>query len=113
MPRVLEPPPFTPVEPVTEVLHGVEITDSYRWLEDQNSPRTRKWIEEQTAYTHTYLDAIPGRVRIRRRVRELLGGKDVISDPWKVGARYFFLKRRRNSEQHSIVMTEGLLGEER
>ena len=38
--------------------------------------------------------------------------KDVISDPWNVGDRYFFLKRRQNSEQPSIVMREGLLGEE-
>ncbi len=113
MPPVLEPPPFTPLEPVTEVLHGVEITDSYRWLEDQNSPRTRKWIEEQTAYTRAYLDAIPGRDRIRKRAEELLAGKDVISDPWNVGNRHFFLKRLRNSEQHSIVMKEGLFGEER
>jgi prolyl oligopeptidase len=111
MPLVLEPPPFTPVEPITEVLHGVEITDPYRWLEDQNSPRTRKWIEEQTAYTRAYLDAIPGRDRIRNRVEELLA-IEVTSDPWKVGNRHFFLKRLRNSEQHSIVMREGLFGEE-
>src|SRR3982074_545055 len=77
MPLVLEQPPFTPVEPITEVLHGVEITDPYRWLEDQNSPRTRKWIDEQTAYTRAYLDGIPGRDRIRKRVEELLTGKDV------------------------------------
>src|SRR5260370_8455037 len=72
MPLVLEPPPFTPVEPITEVLHGVEITDPYRWLEDQNSPRTRKWIEEQTAYTRAYLDAIPGRETIRNRSDDFL-----------------------------------------
>jgi len=112
MPRVLESPPFTPVEPVTEVLHGIEITDPYRWLEDQDSPRTRKWIEEQTAYTRPYLDAIPARDRIRDRVEELLA-IEVISDPWKVGNRHFYLKRLRDSEQHSIVMKEGLAGEEK
>src|SRR6266851_3176278 len=113
MRSVVDPPPATPIEPVTEVLHGVEITDPYRWLEDQNSPRTRKWIEEQTTYARAYLDAIPGRDRIRKRVEDLLTDKDVISDPWKIGTCYFFLKCQRNSEQHSIVMREGLLGEER
>ena len=113
MRSVVDPPPATPIEPVTEVLHGVEITDPYRWLEDQNSPRTRKWLEEQTTYARAYLDAIPGRDRIRKRVEDLLTDKDVISDPWKIGTCYFFLKRQRNSEQHSIVMREGLLGEER
>jgi prolyl oligopeptidase len=28
-------------------LHGVEIVDPYRWLEDQASPETRAWIEAQ------------------------------------------------------------------
>src|SRR5260370_33353437 len=113
MSRIVEPPPFTPAEPVTEVLHGVKITDPYRWLEDQDSPRTRKWIEEQTTYARAYLDAVPGRDRIRKRVEELLTEKDVISDPWKIGSRCFFLSRAPNREQHAIVMKEGLLGEER
>jgi prolyl oligopeptidase len=113
MPRALDPPPFTPVEPVTEVLHGVEIADPYRWLEDQTSPRTRKWIKEQTAYTHAYLDTMLGRDQIHKRVEDLLAGKDVVASPWKVGARYFFLKRFGNSEQHSIVMRERFLGEDR
>ena len=113
MSRVLEPPPLTPIEPVTEVLHGIEIVDPYRWLEDQNSPRTQKWIDEQTVYTRAYLDAIPGRERIRTRVEELLAFKDLVSEPWQVGNRYFYLKRCPNSEQPSIVMKEGLEGEER
>src|ERR1700723_1318812 len=113
MPPAVVAPPLSQAEPVTDVLHGVEITDPYRWLEDQNSPRTRQWIEEQTAYTRAYLDAIPRRDRIRKRVDELLTDKDVIPDLWKIGARSFFLRRQRNSEQHSIVMKEGLLGEER
>jgi prolyl oligopeptidase len=106
MPLVLEPPPFTPVEPITEVLHGVEITDPYRWLEDQNSPRTRKWIEEQTAYTRAYMDAIPGRESIRKRVEELLA-VETVSELWKVRNRYFFLKRGPHHEQPAIVMREG------
>ncbi|HYM75639.1 MAG TPA: prolyl oligopeptidase family serine peptidase [Candidatus Dormibacteraeota bacterium] len=110
-PAVVAPPP-TPVEPVTESLHGVEITDPYRWLEDQNSPQTRAWLEEQTAYTRTYLGAIPGREQIRERVRELMAFKEVISEPWNVGDRYFFLKRHEDKEQPVIVMRDGLFGEE-
>src|SRR6266550_6284634 len=110
MPRVLEPPPFTPIEPVTEVLHGVEITDPYRWLEDQNSLRTRKWIEEQTAYTRAYFDAIPRRDLIRKRIAELLT-VEVTAEPWKIGNRYFFLRRAPDQEQPVIVMREEELGE--
>jgi hypothetical protein len=38
----LPPPPPTEVTPVTETIHGVTITDPYRWLEDGQSPATRK-----------------------------------------------------------------------
>ena len=110
-PAVVAPPP-TQTEPITETLHGVEVTDPYRWLEDQNSPRTRAWLEEQTAYTRAYLDAVPGREQVKERVRELMAFKEVISDPWNVGDRYFFLKRQEDREQPVIVMRKGLFGEE-
>jgi prolyl oligopeptidase len=112
MARVVDAPPLTPVEPVTETLHGIEVTDPYRWLEDQNSPRTRKWLEEQATYTRAYFAAIPERERIRARVSELLALKEVISEPWNVGDRYFFLKRQAESEQPVIVMRDGLFGPE-
>src|SRR5271155_4571793 len=112
MPPAVAAPPPTPVEPVTETLHGVEVTDPYRWLEDQNSPRTRAWLEEQTAYTRAYLEAIPGRELVGGRVKELLALKGVISDPWNVGDRYFLLKQQSDGEQPVIVARDGLFGPE-
>jgi len=49
MHKLMEPPPCSRVEPVTEVLHGVTVTDPYRWLEDQDSAQTRAWLEAQTS----------------------------------------------------------------
>ena len=112
MAHAVDAPPPTPVESVTEVLHGIEITDPYRWLEDQNSPRTRKWLEEQAAYAREYFAATPDRERIGTRVRDLLALKEVISEPWNVGNCYFFLKRQEDREQPVIVMRDGLFGPE-
>jgi prolyl oligopeptidase len=112
MAQVVQAPPPTPVEPVTEILHGIKVTDPYRWLEDQNSPRTRKWLEEQAVYTRAYFGAIPDRERIRMRVRELLALKEIISEPWNVGDRYFFLKRQKDRDQPVILMRDGLFGPE-
>ena len=103
MTLTVTPPPETPVEPVTEVLHGVGITDPYRWLEDQNSPRTRTWLKEQTSYAREILDAIPSRNRIGQRIKELLD-VEFISEPWKVGGCYFFLKRAAHQQQPVIMM---------
>jgi prolyl oligopeptidase len=93
------------VEPVTEIFHGIPVTDPYRWLEDQHSPETRTWIEEQTKYARTYLDAIPGRERIRQRVRELLD-VETHDSLLKCGIRYVFRKRRPGEEQPSIYLRE-------
>ena len=49
---MMNAPPQTYVEAVTEVLCGVSIADPYRWLEDQDSPRTNEWVEAQTQHAH-------------------------------------------------------------
>ena len=111
MPGLAPAPPLSPIEPVTEVLHGVPITDPYRWLEDQDSLRTRQWIEEQTLYARRYLDHIPGRKRIRERIREFLA-VETYDSLQKVGNRYFFRKRLPDQEQPCICMREGADGED-
>lgn len=112
MSTVLSSPPYTTVEPVTEILHGVEVTDPYRWLEDQDSERTRRWLEEQTCYARDVLNSLPGRERVRRRVAELLS-VETIGPPYKVGDRYFFLKRDAHQGQPVICMREGANGRDR
>ena len=103
--------PFSIVAPVTDILHGVPITDPYRWLEDQNSPETRTWIEDQTRYARTYLSGIPGRDRIRERVRELLDVQTCDSF-LKIGTRYFFRKRLPGQEQPCIYYRDGADGDD-
>lgn len=109
MTLTINPPRPADLEPVTEILHGVAVTDPYRWMEEQSSPRTRKWLEEQVVYAREYLDAIPGRERIRKDVEELLA-VEVISEPWKIRNRYFFMKRGAHQEQPVIMMREGKSG---
>ena len=109
MPKVAMAPPFSPIEPVTDVLHGVPVTDPYRWLEDQDSPRTREWLSAQSEYARSYLDSIPGRDRIRERIRELLD-VETYDSLQKVGHRYFFRKRQPGQEQPCIYFREGADG---
>jgi len=112
VPGLASAPPFSPVEPVTEVLHGVSVTDPYRWLEDQNSPRTRCWIEEQRSFARACLDHLPGRDRIRGRIREFLA-VETYDSPQRAGNRYFFRKRLADQEQPCIYMRDGTNGEDR
>jgi len=109
--QLISAPPVSAVEPITEILHGVPVTDPYRWLEDQNSPRTREWICEQTRYARSYLDNIPGRELIRQRIREFLAVETCDSFR-KAGNRYFFRKRLPEQEQPCIYMREGANGQD-
>jgi prolyl oligopeptidase len=106
LPQLIATPPYSPVEPVTEILHGVPITDPYRWLEDQESPRTREWLTAQTKYARAYLDGIPGRDHIRERIRELLD-VETYDSIQRVANRYVFRKRARGKEQPCIFLREG------
>jgi len=64
-------PPVAPKKPVTDVYHGVQVRDDYRWLETWADPQVQKWSEAQNASARSILDALPGREAIARRVREL------------------------------------------
>ena len=94
---------------MTEILHGVPVADPYRWLEDQDSSSTRQWLTAQTKYIHSYLGAISGRERIRKRVRQLLD-METTDSIQKVGSGYFFRKRLSGQEQPSICFRETLNG---
>jgi prolyl oligopeptidase len=111
MSAVIPPPPASHVAPVVDVLHGVSISDPYRWLEDQNSPATRAWIGDQTQYARAYFDVIPGRDGIRERTRKFLDGETYDSFV-KSGNRYFFRKRLSGQEQPSIYLRDGADGED-
>jgi prolyl oligopeptidase len=105
----MEAPPYAPIEPVTEILHGVPVSDPYRWLEDQNSARTRDWLAAQRSYARSHLDVIVMRERIRTRVRELLD-VETHDSLQKVGTRYFSQKRLPGQEQPCIFCRDGIDG---
>ncbi|MEA2206480.1 MAG: prolyl oligopeptidase [Blastocatellia bacterium] len=103
------PPPKTRVENIAETLHGVTVADPYRWLEDQDSPATRAWIDEQNRYTQSVVGSLPGREAIHKRLEQLLK-IETMGIPTVRGARYFFSKRKVDQNQSVIYMRQGLKG---
>ncbi|MEZ5399041.1 MAG: prolyl oligopeptidase family serine peptidase [Bryobacteraceae bacterium] len=104
--------PETKKIPVEDTLHGVTLTDPYRWLEDQNSPETRAWIEAQNKYTRALLDPVPGRAVFARRLSQLLRVETVMI-PTERGGRYFYRRRPADREQPLILLREKLNGEDK
>lgn len=110
VPAVLAPP-TTKVEAITENIHGVEIVDDYRWLENQTSPQTRAWIDAENAYTDSLLSRIPGRDALKEKVAALYR-VDTMSPPSVRNGRYFFLKRAADQDQSQLYMRQGATGKD-
>ncbi len=74
-------------------LHGVKVPDPYRWLEDdvRESKDVAAWVEAENKVTFAYLESIPQREAIRKRLTELWN-YEKFGAPSKAGGRYFFLK---------------------
>jgi len=51
--------------------HGTKVADPYRWLEDPDSAETRAWITAENKLTSAFLDKIPARETIRKRLTAL------------------------------------------
>jgi prolyl oligopeptidase len=105
-------PPLARRNPVAENLHGHEITDPYRWLEEANSAETRRFVAEQNAYTRSILEKVPGRDRLRARIEQLLTIGRVAS-PRIGGGRYFYERRDGKQNQAIVYVREGVDGPER
>jgi prolyl oligopeptidase len=71
----------------------VEIVDAYRWLEDdvRVNPEVAAWVEAQNAVTFGYLEKLPGRADIERRLTELFDFARY-SLPEREGGKYFYSK---------------------
>lgn len=63
--------PETPRVPVTDLLHGRQLVDEYRWLEDGSDPQVWRWSDEQNQAARAYLDALSHRAGVTARLEEL------------------------------------------
>jgi len=87
-------------------MHGVDIVDPYRWLEDQDSPETRSWIDAENAYTHALLDNFPGRDAIRQRLSALARFDDQ-GTPFERGGRLFYRSHKPDDDLWTLDVKKG------
>ncbi|MBD3348457.1 MAG: prolyl oligopeptidase family serine peptidase, partial [Candidatus Eisenbacteria bacterium] len=95
-----------------DTLHGHVIPDPYRWLEDFESQRAQRWIEEQEEATRAILDNVAARDSIRTKLGELFEIPH-LGSVWLRGERLFLVKRGSDQEQPVLYVQEGAAGEPR
>jgi prolyl oligopeptidase len=81
--------PVTRRENIVDVIHGTEIADPYRWLEDANSEETASWVAAQNAVTMPLLRSLAGRDTLRERLANLWNYERV-GVPWQEGGKWFW-----------------------
>ncbi|MDP8936892.1 MAG: S9 family peptidase, partial [Actinomycetota bacterium] len=88
---------------VVEVLHGTEVPDPYRWLEDGDSADTVAWVAAQNARTRSVLDALPQRPALYDQLLSLLQ-VGMVGSPAVAGDRVFTLEREGGLDQSVLVV---------
>lgn len=81
--------PTTHKTDVTDTYHGTQVTDPFRWLEDDNAANTKEWVKEQNKVTFDYLHQLPQRDSIRKRLSDLWN-YERIGSPTRYGNKWFF-----------------------
>ena len=95
-----------------DTLHGSQVSDPYRWLEDEKADDVRKWTDAQDTLARAYLSKLPGRAAIAARMRELFYVESV-GTPLYRGNRLFYPRRDATKEKFTIFWREGRRGHER
>src|SRR6478672_7081118 len=105
--------PPTPRQPVTDTIFGKVVVDDYRWMEDLNSQQMKDWLKQQSDYTKSFLDKIPGRNALIEELKKL----DQLTPaniPYvlREGGRYFYKKSLAGENVPKLYYREGKTGKE-
>ena len=94
---------------VIDEYHGHRVADPYRWLEDTESDETAKWVAAQNDVTRRYLDSLPVRESMRRRL-EKIWNYERYGLPRRRGDTYLYLHNDGLQNQSVLYKSESLDG---
>ncbi|WP_271782575.1 prolyl oligopeptidase family serine peptidase [Aquimarina algiphila] len=93
--------PETKKVDTVDTYFGTEVQDPYRWLEDDRSEETENWVANQNKTTFGYLENIPFRSDLKKRLSDLWNYEKVGS-PFKEGEYTYFYKNDGLQNQYVI-----------
>lgn len=99
-------PPTKKVD-VKDTYFGTVVEDPYRWLEDDNSHETAEWVKAENKLTFSYLEKLPYREQINKRLTELWDFPKY-GTPFKEAGKYFFYKNNGLQNQSVLYTTTDL-----
>lgn len=96
---------------VTDNIYGVNITDPYRYLEEE-SKKTSYWIKDQNRYTKSLIDKIPIKKKLKQQLKKLYK-IDSFGIPVPRNGYYFFMDRKGSEDLGVLYIQDGLKGKPR
>ena len=88
-----------------ENLHGYNISDSYRWLEDFTSEESIDWIERQNKFTNKFIEKNKYKKRLRNYLNQIWKSES-ISIPYKVKEKTFFYFNDGSFQQSKLMIKD-------
>ncbi len=101
--------PDTKKVDTVDTYFGVEVPDPYRWLEDDMSEETAGWVKDQNDVTFAYLDNIPYREKLKKRLEELFDYERVYAPTTNGDYDYYY---KNDGLQNQNVLYRKKTGEE-
>ncbi len=105
--------PVARKEVVRDTHFGTTIEDPYRWMEDWKGEELRSWVQAQGTYTREYLDALPERAALLKRINELGDTASLIYNIQVEGGSFFYLRRDPGEKVGRLVVRSGVHKPER
>ncbi|OXA83269.1 prolyl oligopeptidase family serine peptidase [Flavobacterium hibernum] len=102
--------PQTKKGETVDVYFDTKVNDPYRWLEDDKSAETGAWVKAQNEVTYGYLDKIPFRDELKKRM-EKLWNYEKISAPYVEG-KFTYYSKNNGLQNQSVVYRKGQDGKE-
>ena len=94
---------------VVDTLHGVEIKDPYRWLENYEDQKVIDWLDKQNQFTKERIEKIPNYQKVFEKIKDYLS-LGTISVPKEKKGLIFFQKATIES-QPILFVQKGKTGE--
>ena len=88
-----------------EKLHGYEITDSYRWLEDFTSEDSLEWVQRQNKFSEKYLKKNKYKKNISNYL-ETIWENESISIPYKINDKTFYYFNDGTFQQSKLMIKD-------
>ncbi|GAA3728803.1 prolyl oligopeptidase family serine peptidase [Salinactinospora qingdaonensis] len=104
--RTLGPEERAGNAPAVDIVHGIRITDPYRWLEHGDSPEVHAWLDERDREFAMAARGWPMRQPLADDIRELVSA-DLWSPPVRRGRAVFATRRDRDAEHPRLVVFAG------